>query len=394
MSIFAHIKRAPLDPIFGVANGFNASKLTEKYLLSVGVYCTEEGKPYVFPAVSKAEDNIIHKNFKNYLPMTGHPGFVKHARELLFGDVLPEVGDRVASIQSAAGTGALNLISEFSKKHMKFPAVLISNPAWPNYDQVFGEVGHKIIRYRYVKDCKLDLPGMLEDIRNAPTGSLVVIQAVAHNPSGVDPMGSQWDEIFETVKEYGHTIAFDFAYMGWASGDMDKDAEIIRRYAKTGEQFFVAFSFSKCMGLYGERIGCCHAVCKSPKEKVNVESRLAQALRSTISVAPQNGALIANEVLSNKQLKKQWIKELKVNAKRVIDIRGKLVDKLENYTDRDWEFIRQQRGMFALTGLTSRQVDKLAENGVFIPQNGRISVPSLNNKNVDFVARAIAKSIQ
>lgn len=393
MSVFQHITRAPADPIFGVALGYNASKLKEKYLLSVGVYCTEEGKPYVFPAISKAEDNIIHKNFKNYLPMTGHPGFVKNARELLFGDILPKVGDRVASIQSAAGTGALNLISEFSKKNMKFPTVLISDPAWPNYVNVFGDVGHTITKYRYVKDCKLDLDGMIEDFDKAPKGSLVVIQAVAHNPSGVDPIGDEWDRIFEAVKRNGHTIAFDFAYMGWASGDMDKDAEIIRRYSQTGEQFFVAFSFSKCMGLYGERIGCCHAICSSPKEKENVESKLAAALRATISVAPQNGALIANEVLSNKQLKKEWIEELKVNAKRVIDIRGKLVDKLENYTNKDWEFIRKQRGMFALTGLTPEQVTKLGENGVFIPQNGRISVPSLNNKNVDFVAQAIAKSI-
>jgi len=394
MSIFKHIDHAKADPIFGVALGYNASKLTEKYLLSVGVYCTEEGKPYVFPAISKAEDNIIHKNAKNYLPMTGHPGFVKSARELLFGNILPEIGDRVASVQSAAGTGALNLISEFSKKHMKFPAVLISDPAWPNYDHVFEGLCDEISRYRYVKDCKLDLAGMIEDINKAPKGSLIVIQAVAHNPSGVDPIGSEWDEIFDAVKKNGHTIAFDFAYMGWASGDMDKDAEIIRKYALTGEQFFVAFSFSKCMGLYGERIGCCHAICSDPKEKANVESRLAQALRATISVAPQNGALIAHEVLTNEKLKEEWIQELKDNSSRVINIRGQLVDKLEEYTNKDWEFIRKQRGMFALTGLTPEQVNKLAANGVFIPQNGRISVPSLNNKNVDFVARAIAKSIQ
>ena len=394
MSLFKDVTSAPPDPIFGVANGFNASKLTKKYLLSVGVYCTEEGKPYVFPAISKAEDNILHKNFKNYLPMTGHPGFVEEARKLLWGPVLPEVGDRIATIQSAAGTGALNLIAEFSHKNLNFPAVVISDPAWDNYKSVFGAQGYNILRYPYVKDCKFNLNGMIQGLNDAPHGSLVVIQACAHNPSGVDPRDEDWAEIFDAIKRNGHTVAFDFAYMGWASGDMDKDAAIVRNYAKSGANFFVAFSFSKCMGLYGERIGACHAVTSSPKEKHNVETKLAAAIRATISVAPQNGALIAHEVLTNKKLKEQWIKELKAVSQRVINIRGTLVDKLQQYTDKDWEFIRQQRGMFALTGLSPEQVDKLALNGVFIPQNGRISVPALNPNNVDFVAQALAKTLK
>ena len=237
------------------------------------------------------------------------------------------------------------------------------------------------------------MSGTLTALKNAPDGSLAVFQACAHNPSGVDPIDSQWDELFDMCERKNHTIAFDFAYMGYASGDIDVDAEIVRRYAKLGRQFFVAFSFSKCMGLYGERIGACHAVCATPKEAAAVKSKLASALRASISVAPQNGALIAAEVLNTPELRSQWISELKGVSSRVINIRNQLCDSLDSKTSISWEFLRNQRGMFALTGLNPSQVDELAQKGVFIPQNGRISVPALNTKNVDFVSQAIADVI-
>jgi len=183
--------------------------------------------------------------------------------------------------------------------------------------------------------------------------------------------------------------------MGFASGNMDTDAAVVREYAKSGHQFFVTFSFSKIMGLYAERIGCLHVVAGNAVEAKNVVSQLAVENRRTISNCPQNGALIATTLLSDPALKAQWIEELNSVTKRIIDIRGKFADLLEQKTPgKSWEHIRKQHGMFALTGLTPEQVTKLGdEQGVFLPQNGRVSIPALNNSNVDAIAQAIANIV-
>lgn len=323
--------------------------------------------------------------------MTGVPSFVSGARDLLWGPVLPEIGDRIATVQCAAGTNGLSLVGQFTKRLLNIQTALISDPNWPNYQFVFGDAGHRNSYYPYLtKEMRLNLPSIIETLEKSPEGSLVILQACAHNPSGVDPKPEQWREIFDAVERKRHTICFDFAYMGFASGSMDKDASIIREYARTGHQFFVSFSFSKCMGMYGERIGACHAVCATPAEARAVEGHLASCLRSSISLAPQNGALIAAEILNSPALRSQWQGELKSVCKRIIDIRSKFCDHLEDFTNDDWGFLRDQKGMFALTKFSPAQCEDLASKGVFIPLNGRISIPSLNRSNVEAIAKRVA----
>jgi len=393
--MFAEVPQAPPDPIFGVAQRCKESKLEKKYLLSVGVYQDENGKPYVFPSVSEAEDRIIHKFSKNYLPMTGYAPFIEKAQELLWGPILPEIKDRLGSLQSAAGTGALYLVSKFIKNFLHCPKVLLTNPAWANYKAIFGSNGHELGFFPWIKNCVFDLQSCLEGLRKEPEGCFVILQACAHNPSGVDPSPSEWQEIFKVIEEKKFKVCFDFAYMGFASGDMDTDASIVREYAKSGHQFFVTFSFSKIMGLYAERCGCLHVLAGNADEAKRVVSQLAVENRRTISNCPQNGALIAATILGDNELKAKWHEELNQVTKRIIDIRNKFADLLEQKTGKSWEHIRRQHGMFALTGLTPEQVTKLGdEQGVFLPQNGRVSIPALNNSNVDAVAQAIANIVK
>ena len=390
----SNIKHAPGDPIFGVQKRYDASPLKEKYTLSVGVYRTEEGLPYVFPAVREAEARIHHRYSKDYLPMVGCPYFINGARDLLFtSEILAKHGDRIASCQSLAGTGALYMVARFAHKHLKPAKVLLSDPMWPNYRLIFGENGNEVMLYPWIKNGLLDLDGFLHTLDEAPKGSLVVLQVCAHNPTGVDPSHEQWKKIYQCVKDNQHIICFDFAYMGFASGDIDEDARPVREFIDWNIPFFVCFSFSKCMGLYGERIGCCHYVGSNPTEAENVRSQFAQIGRQTWSVCPQNGSYIAAEILHDKELRSKWIQELKEISGRIISIRSKLCDLLEEKTGRSWEFLRKQKGMFAYSGLTPQQVEKLEKEGVFIPSSGRISVPAINNSNVEFIAQAIANVI-
>jgi aspartate/tyrosine/aromatic aminotransferase len=324
--------------------------------------------------------------------MNGDPTFVKAARELLWADNLPEIGDRIGSLQTCAGTGALYLIAQFAKEHLKVPKVYLSNPMWPNYKKIFQDIPQEL--YPWEKNCLLDLEGCLNSINNATPGSLIVVQACAHNPTGIDPTPEEWKAILDKCDEKKLIVVFDFAYMGYASGDIDVDAEVVRNYAKTGHFFFCSFSFSKCMGLYGERIGCLHAICANPGEANAVRGQLAAIGRRTWSVCPQNGSFIAAAVLNDPELRKLWIEELKQVTGRVIEIRKQFVDLLEKKSGQSFEFIRKQRGMFALTGLSPAEVEILGkEEGVFIPANGRISIPALNTRNVEFVAQAVANVV-
>jgi aspartate/tyrosine/aromatic aminotransferase len=370
-SPFMDVEPAPPDAIFGVSLKFNASTLPKKYLLSVGQYRTDDGKPYVFPSVSIAEDRILHKFSKEYLSLEGYAPFVKVARELLFGDVIESHGRNIGSVQTCAGTCALFLVSKFAKMCIKVPKILLSDRSWPNYKSIFGNVGHDLSCFSWVKDGYLDVVNAKKDLEKQPSGCLVVLQACAHNSTGIDPTKDEWNQIFESIETKEHIIVFDFAYMGLGSGDPEEDCSLIREYAKRGKKFFVCFSFSKCMGLYAERIGCLHAVCGSEKEAKSVVSQFCSIARATYSTASQNGAFIVTEVLSDKQLREQWLSELKVVSDRLITIREKFAQLLEDKTGISWNFLRRQRGMFCLSGLTSEEVEILGEKeGVFIPSSG------------------------
>jgi aspartate/tyrosine/aromatic aminotransferase len=329
---------------------------------------------------------------KDYLPMNGDPAFVKAAREFLWGPILPEIESRVGSIQSCAGTGALYLAAHFARINLKVPKVYLSSPTWPNYKLIFQDL--PIEYYPWEKDCVLNLEGTLSKLNEAPEKSLVVLQACAHNPTGVDPTEEEWKKILDKCIERKLIVLFDFAYMGYASGDTEQDAKIVRDFAKSGNFFFVAFSFSKCLGLYGERIGCLHAVCANQEEANAVRSQFALIARRTWSVPPQNGSHIVATVLNDPELKKEWLEELKAVSSRIINIRKKFVELLEKKSGKSFDFIGKQKGMFALTGLSPEEVEILGkEEGVFIPANGRISIPALNNSNVDFVAQAVANVV-
>jgi aspartate/tyrosine/aromatic aminotransferase len=207
----------------------------------------------------------------------------------------------------------------------------------------------------------------------------------------MDPSPEQWRCLFAICIEKKHTICFDFAYMGFGSGDMDVDAAPVREYAKMGTEFFVAFSFSKCMGLYGERIGALHIVCNDASAARAVESQMVRIGRGCWSVCPQHGAYLAAEVMGDEEIASEWREDVAKAGRRMIDIKNRLCDLLEEKTGKKWPQIRDAKGMFAYTGLDKQQVQKLADQfGVFLVESGRITIPALNSQNVEFVANGIA----
>eukprot|EP00478_Filoreta_tenera_P000593 GABV01000598.1.p1 GENE.GABV01000598.1~~GABV01000598.1.p1 ORF type:complete len:277 (-),score=117.09 GABV01000598.1:204-1034(-) len=271
---------------------------------------------------------------------------------------------------------------------------MLPNPTWGNHFKVFRDAGFETTTYRYYnKDTKgLDLEGMLSDIKAVPNESVVLLHAVAHNPTGVDPTQDQWKAIADALAEKGHLAFFDMAYQGFASGDLDQDAAALRYFAhETSIPTILAQSFAKNMGLYGQRVGCASVVCRSTEDATRVQSQIKQLSRAMYSNPPLHGARIASEVLNDEALYAQWREELAGMATRTIQMRQALKENiLAQGSSLNWDHITDQIGMFCYTGLTSDQVDKITKEWhVYMTQDGRISIAGLNTKNVAYVAEAI-----
>ncbi|KAH0258597.1 hypothetical protein KCU91_g15728, partial [Aureobasidium melanogenum] len=273
--------------------------------------------------------------------------------------------------------------------------IYIPNPSWANHNAVFKDSGLKVEKYRYYnKDTiGLDFEGMVEDIKKMPKGSIVLLHACAHNPTGVDPTEEQWRALSDVIKENGHYPFFDMAYQGFASGDTDKDAFPIRHFIKEGHQISLCQSFAKNMGLYGERVGAFSIVCADADEKKRVDSQIKILVRPLYSNPPVHGARVASTILNDPELNKQWLGEVKGMADRIITMRALLKENLEKLGSKhDWSHITSQIGMFAYTGLKPEQMDALAkEHSVYATKDGRISVAGITSANVKRLAESIYK---
>lgn len=392
---FSHVPMAPADPILSLTTGFKADKNPKKVNLGVGAYRDNNGKPYVFPVVRKAEAAIVADNTldKEYLPIQGLDDFNKGARGVLFGFDSPLVDDpRVVSLQTLSGTGALRVIAETLVK-FKPGALYVSNPTWGNHNQVFKSTGLEVRQYRYFdKNTKgLDIRGMLEDLENAQPGSCVLLHTCAHNPTGVDPTKEQWRQIADVCERQRLYPFFDTAYQGFTSGSLDDDAWGLRLFLSRGFEMVIAQSFAKIMGLYGERTGALHFVTSDRATAGRLMSQVKIIIRCNYSSPPKHGARIASAILNNPQLRQQWLDELVVVCKRMNDMRTALRGSIERKGVKgDWSHITTQIGMFSFTGLTPAQSDAMVKkHSIYMTKNGRISVCGVTTKNVDYIADCI-----
>jgi aspartate aminotransferase len=371
----------PIDPILGTTIMWQKDQDPKKMNLGVGAYRTEEEKPYVFEVVKQVEkelyeDLIAGKLNKEYLPIDGHSGFNMCSKKLTFGEKCENL-DRIVTVQAISGTGALRVGGEFLRKFI--PSVIhVPKPTWATHHQIFGNAGLTVAEYTYYnpKGRNFDMNGMMQYLNTLPSGSIILLHASAHNPTGVDPTQDQWRQIAELMKTKKLIPYFDTAYQGFASGDLEKDAFPIRLFNQMGFQMLVSQSYAKNMGLYGERVGALHVVCHNPKTAEKVLSQLKLVIRPMYSNPPQHGALIVHRVLSNPEYYKRWAQELADVSKRIIEVRHLLRKNLEDLkTPGTWEHITDQIGMFSYTGLNEKICETLINKyHVYMLKNGRISL--------------------
>ncbi|KAI9502642.1 aspartate transaminase aat1 [Coemansia spiralis] len=395
LSTWSQVEMGPPDAILGITEAFKRDTDPRKMNLGAGAYRTDDGKPYVLNAVKKAEELLLAKNMdKEYLPITGLAKFTTAAAELAYGADSAALG-RLAVTQSISGTGALRIGGAFLQRFYKTqPTIYLPTPTWGNHGAVFRDSGLKVGSYRYYDPSTsgLNLSAMLEDIRALPRGSIVLLHACAHNPTGVDPTPAQWQDILKVVKEGQHLAFFDMAYQGFASGDADRDAAALRLFvASNSMPVVLSQSFAKNMGLYGERVGTFSVVGADTAEKDRLLSQIKILVRPMYSNPPVHGARIAAEVLTNEQLRAEWLDEVKLMANRIIGMRTALRSRLEELgSKKSWNHITDQIGMFCYTGLKPEQVDRLTkEFHVYLTRDGRVSVAGITSGNVNYLAESI-----
>jgi aromatic-amino-acid transaminase len=394
-SLFGAIDMAPRDPILGITEAFNADTNPAKINLGVGVYYDDNGKVPLLQCVQKAEAKLMEQPApRTYLPIEGLAAYDKAVQELVFGaDSVVIQEKRAITVQALGGTGALKLGADFLKRFSPNSEVYISDPSWENHRALFESAGFVVNNYTYYDPAThgVNFDGMLAALNAMPQGSIVVLHACCHNPTGADLSQDQWTQVIDAVVANGLVPFLDMAYQGFGAGILE-DGAVVRRFAEKGIPLLVSNSFSKSFSLYGERAGALSIVATSGEEAARVLSQLKRVIRTNYSNPPTHTAKVVAMVLSTPELRQLWEEELAGMRVRIKEMRNLMVEKLkEKAPGRDFEFVREQVGMFSYSGLTKEQVGKLREQSIYAVDTGRICVAALNSTNLDRVVDAVAK---
>ncbi len=398
MSLFSAVEMAPRDPILGLNEQFNADTNPNKVNLGVGVYFDDNGKLPLLQCVQAAEKTMMATpTARGYLPIDGIVAYDSAVKALVFGaesDVVK--AGRVSTVQAIGGTGGLKIGADFLKKVSPHAKVLISDPSWENHRAIFVNAGFEVDTYAYYDAANrgINFDGMLTSLNAAAAGTIVVLHACCHNPTGYDITSAQWDQVIDVVKAKGLTAFLDMAYQGFGHG-IAEDGAVIGKFVAAGLDIFVSTSFSKSFSLYGERVGALSVVARDKEEASRVLSQLKIVIRTNYSNPPIHGGAVVAAVLNNPELRAQWEAELAEMRVRIKAMRQKLVDSLKAAgVQQDMGFITQQIGMFSYSGLSKDQMVRLRnEFGVYGTDTGRMCVAALNSKNIDYVCACIAKVI-
>jgi aromatic-amino-acid transaminase len=395
MSLFNAVEMAPRDPILGLNEQFNADTNPNKVNLGVGVYYDANGKLPLLDCVLAAEKQMMEApKARGYLPIDGIAAYDAAVQSLVFGADSESVkGKRVATVQALGGTGGLKIGADFLKKVNPDAKVLISDPSWENHRALFSQAGFTVEAYPYYNAAKrgIDFDGMLTALNAAAQGTVIVLHACCHNPTGYDLSPAQWDQVIAIVKQRGLVPFLDMAYQGFGQG-IAEDGAVIQKWVASGLDFFVSTSFSKSFSLYGERVGALSVLCANAEEATRVLSQLKIMIRTNYSNPPTHGAQVVATVLGTPELRAMWEKELAGMRSRIKTMRHALVDRLKAAgVKQDFGFIVDQVGMFSYSGLNKDQMQRLRSDfGVYGVDSGRICVAALNDKNIDHVAKSIA----
>lgn len=377
------------DPILGLATAFRTETRPNKVNLGIGVYQTFEGLPYVFPSVRQAEKEILSAALdKEYAPIEGVAALLEGTIQLVFGE--GALREKIGIVQTVGATAALRIGGEYLALQGAYP-LFVSEPTWPNHKTLFAQAGCVIKEYPYVnpETKELDFAAVCHALTALPEGSGVLLHACCHNPTGLDFTEEQWRELATLIGKQKLFPFFDLSYQGFGAS-VARDAWPIRHFAEQGLEFFIAYSFAKNFGLYGERVGALIAVCQTAERAQKVTSQLKTLIRRTYSSPPLHGARIASNILHSQSLKAQWEEELRCVRESIQKARQGFLEGLKTKGFEKLTYLEGQRGLFSYGLLQPSHVALLkSQYAIYLPTNGRINLAGLNEENREYVLDAI-----
>ena len=392
--MFADLEKLAPDPILGVTIAFRADPTPNKVDLGVGVYRNARGETPIPAAVSEAERAVLSgQTSKTYVGPLGNAEFNQRIAELALGPLMARLRERVATIQTVGGCGALRLGAEILKATGKDPVVHVSTPTWANHEPLLGSSGLALQRYPYYDAAahRLELERMLDALGSIPPGNVVLLHGCCHNPTGADLAPAEWEQVAELLQRRSLTPFVDLAYQGLGD-DLERDAAGLRIIAARVPEMLLAISCSKNFGLYRERVGALTVLAESPAAAAAVSSHQARIARRIYSMPPDHGAAIAAHVLGDAKLRQAWEIELAGMSARIAALRNLLADGLtQRRPELDVGWLREQKGMFSLLGIDAARLETLRErHHVYTPPDSRINVAGVSQANIDYVADSIA----
>ncbi|WWO95183.1 MAG: amino acid aminotransferase [Candidatus Dasytiphilus stammeri] len=398
--MFENLPMAPEDPILGLTDEFYADPRSNKINLGIGVYNDEKTIAPILTSVKQAEKLILEKEqTKNYLSIEGSTEFAFHTQILLFGKDSEVISTkRARTAQTPGGTGALSIIADFLVKKSTINRIWISNPTWPNHNNIFSTAGLNVKEYPWYNQQThlLDFDNLLLTLqKEVQPGDAVLFHGCCHNPTGVDPTIEQWKQL-ANLSQMNHWIPiFDFAYQGF-SKSLEEDTKALRMFVEHHQEMIVASSYSKNMGLYNERVGSLTVIGKNSQIVNAMFSQIKTLIRVHYSNPPAHGAAIVTTILKHKDLKLLWHQELFNMRERICKMRQLFVHTLQQQgIKKDFNFINKQHGMFSYSGLNKQQVIFLRKHfGIYIVDSGRINIASITLTNINYLCKAISSVIK
>jgi len=386
-----NLQQQPPDKILQLMQMYREDPRDTKIDLGVGVYKNAQGVTPIMRAVKAAEKRLWEsETTKAYTALAGDAGFHKVMRELVLADsVAPE---RVAAAATPGGTGAIHMVLELIKMAGPDATVWLSAPTWPNHPSIIRHLGMKMAEYRYFDNTSraVDFEGMLADLKTVKAGDVVLLHGCCHNPTGANLNQTQWEQVADVLLERGAIPFIDIAYQGFGDG-LDQDAAAVRMLAGRMPEILIAASCSKNFGVYRERTGIVLAIAPDADTRVTTQGNLAHLNRQNFSFPPDHGARLVTIILSDDELRADWMAELEEVRLGMLTIRQQLADELQRLSGSDrFAFIAQHRGMFSRMGATPEQVVELREkHGIYMVGDSRINIAGLNETTVPILARAL-----
>ncbi|MDG2090347.1 MAG: aspartate/tyrosine/aromatic aminotransferase [Gammaproteobacteria bacterium] len=397
--MFQSIERRPPDTILGLSDTFKKDANPNKIDLGAGVYKDVNSNTPIVSAIKKAEQKLWEtEDSKSYIAQAGPEGFNRQIVSMILGGDSAAVKEqRAISILAPGGSGALRITAEFVNANFPGTRTWISAPSWANHVPILGSAGLSLVEYPYYNYDKheIDIDQMMDTLKGATTGDLVLIHGCCHNPCGGDLNKEQWQAFAEAAEKQGFIPFVDLAYQGLGDG-LEEDVYGVRLLAEKLPEVIVASSCSKNFGLYRERTGAVTLIGETADQISASVSQVISTARQMYSMPPSHGAAMVDIVLSDSGLKQEWISELTEMRERIDGLRSQLVAKLKSVgVDQDFSFIEKEKGMFSFLGLSPEQVQTLINDySIYMVKSSRINVAGISSRNIDYLAESIAKVLK